>query len=287
MVIRRQGFGSTGHMSSVAVFGGAALGNVCQEVADGVLELLLRFGVNHIDTAASYGESELRIGPWMEKHRDDFFLATKTGERSYRGALDEFHKSLGRLQVDSVDLLQLHNLTHIEDWEQAFSEDGVVKAAVELREQGLAKHIGVTGHGLIAPAMHLRSLERVEFDSVLAPWNYPLYMNKRYREEFGRLVETCVDKGVAVQTIKGVTRGPLAEKPRIRDTWYEPLEDQKDLDMAVGWILGQERLFLNTAGDTKLLPRILEAAEKKKSIPSDEEMEKMVKSLGMTPLFVS
>ena len=269
------------------MFGAAALGNVCQEVADGVLELLLRFGVNHIDTAASYGDSELRIGPWMEKHRGKFFLATKTGERSYQGAMDEFKKSLERLQVESVDLLQLHNLTHIDDWEQAFSEKGVVKAAVELREQGLAKHIGVTGHGLLAPAMHMRSLKQVVFDSVLAPWNYPLYMNKRYREEFSRLVEVCVDRGVAVQTIKGVTRGPWAEKPRIRDTWYEPLEDQKDLDMAVGWILGQPPLFLNTAGDTKLLPLILEAADKDKSKPNDGEMKKMVKKLGMTPLFVS
>jgi aryl-alcohol dehydrogenase-like predicted oxidoreductase len=287
MVIRRQGFGSTGHKSSAAIFGAAALGNVCQETADEVLELLLRTGVNHIDTAASYGDSELRIGPWMEKHRGDFFLATKTEERSYQGALDEFKKSLERLQVTSVDMIQLHNLTHIDDWEKAMGPDGAVKAVLELKEQGYVKHIGVTGHGLIAPAMHLRSLERVEFDSVLVPWNYPMYMNKRYREEFKTLVESCADRGVAVQTIKGVTRGPWAEKCRIRDTWYEPLEEQADLDMAVSWVLGQQKLFLNTAGDTKLLPRILEAAEKEISKPGDDEMDKMVKRLGMTPLFVS
>lgn len=286
MVIRKRVFGSSGHMSSVAIFGAAALGNVCQGTADDTLEVLLRYGVNHIDTAASYGDSELRIGPWMEKHRDKFFLATKTGERSYQGALDEFHNSLKRLRVDSVDLLQLHNLTHVDDWDQAMSEDGAVKAVLELKEQGLAKNIGVTGHGLIAPAMHLRSLEKVDFDSVLAPWNYPLYKNKRYRDEFTKLVDTCKDRGVAVQTIKGVTKGPWADKSRIRDTWYEPLEEQKDLDWAVSWVVGQN-VFLNTAGDTGLLPRILEAAEKASVRPSDDMMEEMVERLGMAPLFVS
>jgi aryl-alcohol dehydrogenase-like predicted oxidoreductase len=287
MVIRKQAFGSTGHMSSAAVFGAAALGNVSQETADLTLELLLQYGVNHIDTAASYGESEASVGPWMEKHRNKFFLATKTEERSYQSAMDEFRKSLKRLQVESVDLIQLHNLTHIDDWEKAMSEDGAVKAVVELKEQGYTKNIGVTGHGLIAPAMHLRSLEKIPFDSVLVPWNYPLYRNLRYRGEFKKLVETCIDRGVAVQTIKGVTRGPWAEKKRTRNTWYEPLEDQNDLDMAVQWILGQPSLFLNTAGDTQLLPKILKAAEKEMSMPGDEEMEKMADKLGMTPLFVS
>lgn len=287
MFIRKQGFGTTGHMSSVAIFGAAAIGRASQEEADEVLELLLRYGVNHIDTAASYGESELRIGRWMKRHRDDFFLATKTGERSYQGAIDEFGRSLERLRVESVDLLQLHNLVHIDDWERAFSEDGAVKAALELKETGRARFIGVTGHGLLTPVMHMRSLGRAEFDSVLVPWNYPLYRNQRYRKEFMGLVEMCVDKGVAVQTIKGVTKGPWAKKKRSRRTWYEPLENQTDLDMAVGWILGQPPVFLNTAGDVGLLPRVLEAAEKDLGKPSDEEMEEMSQRVGMSPLFVS
>ncbi len=286
-MIRKQFFGSTGHKSSVTLFGAAVLGKVTQEVADEVLKLLLEHGVNHIDTAASYGDSELRIGPWMGEHRDKFFLATKTGERTYTAAKKEFGNSLKRLQVSSVDLLQLHNLVHPDDWDKAMGDDGVLKAATEARDQGLVKNIGVTGHGLLAPTMHKRSLERYEFDSVLMPWNYPLYMNAKYRKDFEELVEMCADRGVAVQTIKSVTRGPWAEKPRTRSTWYEPLEAQEDLDLAVSWIIGQERIFLNTAGDVNILQRVLDAASRHRERPSDSEMDGLVEERKMTSLFVS
>lgn len=274
-------------MSSVTLFGAAALGKVTQEVADGVLKLLLEHGVNHIDTAASYGESELRVGPWMGEHRDKFFLATKTGERTYKAAKKEFNNSLKRLQVENVDLLQLHNLVHPDDWDTAMGDKGALKAAVEAKEQGLVKNIGVTGHGLLAPTMHKRSLERYEFDTVLLPWNYPLHMNSRYRKDFEELVKMCADRGVAVQTIKSVTRGPWAEKPRTRRTWYEPLEAQEDLDLAVSWVIGQEGLFLNTAGDVDVLPRVLDAASRHRSLPSDAQMKALVESRKMTSLFVS
>lgn len=286
-MIRKQFFGSTGHKSSVTLFGAAVLGKVTQEVADEVLKLLLEHGVNHIDTAASYGDSELRIGPWMGEHRDKFFLATKTGERTYTAAKKEFGNSLKRLQVSSVDLLQLHNLVHPDDWDKAMGDDGVLKAATEARDQGLVKNIGVTGHGLLAPTMHKRSLERYEFDSVLMPWNYPLYMNAKYRKDFEELVKMCADRGVAVQTIKSVTRGPWAEKPRTRSTWYEPLEAQGDLDLAVSWIIGQERIFLNTAGDVIILQRVLDAASRHRERPSDSEMDGLVEERKMTSLFVS
>lgn len=287
IMIRKQFFGSTGHKSSATLFGAAALGNVTQETADDVLKLLLEHGVNHIDTAASYGDSELRIGPWMEDHRDKFFLATKTGERTYSAGKKEFSNSLERLQVKNVDLLQLHNLVHPDDWDMAMGADGVLRAAVEARDQGLLKYIGVTGHGLLAPTMHKRSLERFEFDSVLMPWNYTLYMNTKYRRDFEELVGICVDKGVAVQTIKSVTRGPWAEKPRTRGTWYEPLEAQEDLDLVVSWIIGQEGIFLNTAGDVNILPRILDAARRHRGRPSDSQMKGLVKARRMTNLFVS
>jgi len=286
-MIRKQFFGSTGHKSSVTLFGAAALGNVTQDVADGVLGLLLENGVNHIDTAASYGDSELRIGPWMGEHRDKFFLATKTGERTYSEGKKELSNSLKRLQVKNVDLLQLHNLVHPDDWDRAMGKDGVLKAATEARDQGLVKYIGVTGHGLLAPTMHKRSLEKYEFDSVLLPWNYPLYMNARYRNDFEELVRICKDRGVAVQTIKSVTKGPWAEKPRTRRTWYEPLEAQEDIDLAVSWVIGQEGIFLNTAGDVNLLPKILESANKHKERSSDSQMEELVTARKMTSLFVS
>ena len=287
IMISKQFFGSTGHKSSATLFGAAALGNVSQNTADDVLKLLLEHGVNHIDTAASYGDSELRIGPWMEKHRDKFFLATKTGERTYSGAKKEFNNSLKRLQVSSVDLIQLHNLVHPDDWDKAMGDEGVLKAAIEARDQGIVKYIGVTVHGLLAPAMHKRSLERFEFDSVLTPWNYPLYKNARYRKEFEELVKMCVDRGVAVQTIKSVTRGPWAEKPRTRRTWYEPLEAQEDIDLAVSWIIGRDGIFLNTAGDVDILPRVLDAASRHRERPTDSKMDSLVEARKMTSLFVS
>jgi aryl-alcohol dehydrogenase-like predicted oxidoreductase len=166
-MIRKQAFGETGHKSTVTLFGGAAIGWVTQEEADQVLDLLLKYGVNHIDTAASYGDAELRIGPWMERHRSQFFLATKTGERTYSEAKDEISNSLDRLKVKSLDLLQLHNLTHPDDWDLTFADCGAFKAAVEARDQGLTRFIGVTGHGLYSAAMHIRSLVRYEFDSII------------------------------------------------------------------------------------------------------------------------
>ena len=286
-MIRKQAFGNTGHKSTATLFGGAAIGQVTQKTADQVLELLLKYGVNHIDTAASYGDSELRIGPWMEKHRNNFFLATKTGERTYKQAKDEIQKSLNRLRVDKVDLLQLHNLTHINDWDQAFAEDGALKAAVEAREQGLTRFLGVTGHGLLTAAMHMRSLERYEFDSVLLPWNYILSKESRYSQEFNQLLSMCNDRGIAVQTIKSITKGPWGVQDRVHNTWYDPLDDQKDIDRAVSWILGHNSIFLNTCSDVQLLPKVLDAASRFDEKPTDEEMEKMVKDSRMSRLFVS
>ena len=286
-MIRRQPFGGTGHRSSAVLFGGAAVGKVSQGVADEVLEMLLRHGVNHIDTAASYGESELRIGPWMKDHRDDFFLATKTGQRKYGEAKAEIRRSLERLRVDSVDLIQLHNLTHPDDWDVAMGGDGALKAAVEAKETGLTRFIGVTGHGLMAAAMHLRSLERHPFDSVLLPWNYVLSKEDRYSQGFSALLEICKDRNVAFQTIKSITKGPWAGKKRTRSTWYEPLEDQADIDRAVSWILGQGNIFLNSTSDPELLSRVLDSASRFDGWPVDEEMERMVGDSSMSRLFVS
>jgi aryl-alcohol dehydrogenase-like predicted oxidoreductase len=286
-MIRKQPFGQTGNKSTATIFGGAALGRITQEEADHVRDQLLKYGVNHIDTAASYGDSELRIGPWMESHRNDFFLATKTGRRTYQEAHDEIRKSLERLKVDHVDLLQLHNLTHPDDWDVAMADEGALEAAVEAKDQGLTRFIGVTGHGLLAAAMHMRSLERYEFDSVLLPWNYVLLKSERYRQEFERLLEICKDRGVAVQTIKSITKGPWADKDRTRNTWYEPLEEQGDIDKAVSWILGEGYIFLNTCSDTHLLPRVLDAASRFEGKPSDAEMERMVEERRMSRLFVS
>jgi aryl-alcohol dehydrogenase-like predicted oxidoreductase len=279
-------FGRTNHMSTRTLFGAAALSRVSQAEADRTLEVLLKYGVNHIDTAASYGDAELRIGPWMAKHRGDFFLATKTGERTYQKAHDQIRQSLERLQVDQIDLIQLHNLADPEEWEVAMEPGGALEAAIEARDEGLVRFIGVTGHGTGIAAMHLRSLERFDFDSVLLPYNYPMMQNTKYAADFEALVKLCQKRNVAVQTINSITRGPWGEKERSRSTWYEPLEDQADIDRAVHWVLSRPGIFLNTAGDVNLLPKVLEAASRFEATLSDEAMKTFVEQREMTPLFV-
>jgi aryl-alcohol dehydrogenase-like predicted oxidoreductase len=284
-MIERRPFGRTGHRSTVTLFGGAALAQVDQAAADRTLELLLRHGVNHIDTAARYGDSELRIGPWMARHRKDFFLATKTGSRSAREAREDIHRSLERLRVDHVDLIQLHSLWHPDDWDQTMGPGGALEAAIEAREQGLARFIGVTGHGWTIAAMHRRSLARFDFDSVLLPFNYFMARNERYRQSFEEILAICRERNVAVQVIKSIARGPWAAADHTHATWYQPLEAQADIDRAVHWILDLPGIFINTVGDLTLLPRVLDAASRFERRPPDEEMTAMLGSARMTSLF--
>ena len=284
-MIEKRRFGRTGHMSTVTVFGAAALKNVSQADADRTLDLLLEHGVNHIDTAPRYGDAELRIGPWMRAHRDDFFLATKTGQRTYAAARDEIRRSLDGLRVESVDLLQLHSLAHPGEWEIAMGAGGALEAAVEARAEGLTRFIGVTGHGWSIASMHLRSLERFDFDSVLLPWNYVMYENERYREDFDAVCALCEERDVAVQTIKSVARGPWATTEPNRNTWYQPLEDPADIERAVHWVLAKPRIFLNTVGDLDLLPVVLEAASRFEASPGDDAMRAVIEARRATPLF--
>ncbi len=278
-------FGRTGHESTRTLFGAAALGRVSQKEADQTLEVLLEYGINHIDTAASYGDSELRIGPWMEKHRDKFFLATKSGERTYKGAWEELQNSLKRLRVDHVDLWQMHALMDPEEWEVAMGPDGALKAFVEAREKGLARFLGVTGHGMDIAAMHQRSLKRFDFDAVLLPYNFPLLQDEQYAAEFKALVSTCKNRNVAVQTIKSLARRPWGDQEKTRATWYQPFETQEAIDKAVHWVLGMPGIFLNTVGDIHVLPKVLDAASRYESRPTVEEMEELVAEYDMEPLF--
>lgn len=284
--ILRRPFGRTGHNSSVTLFGAAALSGVSRVDADKTMELIIQYGVNHIDTAASYGEAEVRLGPWMAKHRKDFFLATKTGERTYAKAREEIHRSLERMQVDNFDLIQLHNLVHPDDWELAMGAGGALEAAIEAREQGLVRFIGVTGHGLAVAAMHNRSLRTFDFDSILLPWNYVMKRTERYAADFERVVGLAKEKGVAIQTIKSIMRGPWGAAERSRSTWYEPLEDQSDIERAVHFVLGRGDVFLNTVGDINMLPKVLEAASRFAGYgPSDEEMSDMLGKRRMSSMF--
>lgn len=278
-------FGRTGHESSRVIFGAAALGSMRQERADQVLEVLLEFGVNHIDTAASYGDSELRIAPWMARHRERFFLATKTSERSGDAARASLERSLTRLGVDFVDLIQLHNLVEPDEWEVAHGPGGAVEALARARDEGLVRFIGVTGHGLRIPGMHLRSLERFDFASVLLPYNYALMSVDRYRADVEALLEVCGQRGVAVQTIKSVARRRWPEGAERQFSWYEPLADGDVLVRAVRYVLGRPGLFLNSSSDSRLLRPILAAAAAGGPVPADEEMAADVRRHEISPLF--
>jgi aryl-alcohol dehydrogenase-like predicted oxidoreductase len=286
MAIEVQAFGRSGHMSTRTIFGAASLSAVTQEEADRTLEVLLHYGVNHIDVAASYGDAELRIAPWLERYRGHFYLATKTDARTAQEAKEELHRSLERMRVDYVDLWQLHNLVDPIEWDVALSPGGALEAAIEARTQGLVRAIGVTGHGLQIAATHRRSLERFDFDTVLLPYNYLTMQSPYYAENFNALVATCQQRNVAVQTIKSIAYRPWMGRPHTHAVWYEPLEDQQDIDRSVHWVLKRQGLFLNTAGDIHLLPRVLDAASRFQVGTPDEEMQAMVARLAMEPLFV-
>ncbi len=285
-MIERARFGRTGHQSTRTIFGAAALSRATAADVDRAFGLVERFGLNHLDTAASYGESELLLAPWLTRNgRDRFFLATKTGERAYRGARDQIRASLERLGVDHVDLIQLHNLMDPTEWETALGPDGALRAAVEARDAGLARFIGVTGHGITVAKRHRESLQRFDFDTVLFPYNATQLRDPAYAADVEALLATCAERDVAVQTIKSITLGPWAERPADSRTWYEPLTDQSDIDLAVRFVLGREGLFLNTTSGIDLLPKVLDAASRGGPRPSEREMAGLVERRGMTPLF--
>jgi aryl-alcohol dehydrogenase-like predicted oxidoreductase len=280
-------FGRTGHQSSRVIFGAAALGRMRQERADELLPLLRQHGVNHLDTAASYGESELRLAPWLREHRNEFFLATKTGERTGDGARAELERSLQRLGVDHVDLIQLHNLVEPDEWDVAHSPNGAVAALAQARDEGLVRFIGVTGHGLRIAEMHHRSLERFDFDSVLLPFSYVQLGNEAYRTDVDALLALCAERNVAVQTIKAIARRRWADDDQPHYSWYEPLIDDDAIARAVHFVLSHGQLFLNTTSDARLLPVVLAAAETAASAgrPADTALDADVLAHAMRPLF--
>lgn len=285
-MIETQPFGRTGHESTRVIFGAAALGAMSQARADQTLETVREFGVNHLDTAASYGESELRLAPFLADHRDEVFLASKTGERTGARARRELERSLDRLGVDQVDLIQLHNLVEPGEWEVAFAPGGVVEAMVEARDECLVRFIGVTGHGLRIAERHRASLERFAFDSVLLPYNHLVRQDPVYRTESDALIATCVERGVAVQTIKSIARRRWpADSADPHYAWYQPLADAEAITRAVAYVLGRPSLFLNTSSDATQLRTTLEAAAGDQIVPSDQAMDQDVHDHDMAPLF--
>ena len=286
-MIEKIPFGRTGHTSTRTIFGAAALGGMRQERADVVLELIREHGINHIDVAASYGDAELRLAPFLSSHRSDYFLATKTGQRSGDAAREELERSLARMEVDQVDLIQMHNLTDEAGWQTAMDSGGALEALVKAKQEGLVKFIGVTGHGTYAPAMHLKSLDAYDLDSVLVPYNYSMRQQSEYAEDLEQLIDTCDDRQVAVQTIKAVALRRWTESdPDKRFSWYKPITDAAPLKRAVDYVLSRPGLFLNTTSDATLLKAIFEAAAGSIIEPAEADLAADCEKLGMEALFV-
>ncbi len=285
--IERIPFGATGHDSTRIIFGAAALGGMRQDKADDVLEMVVRAGINHFDVARSYGEAELRLAPFLSEHRSELFLATKTGQRNGSDARRELEESLSRMQVDQVDLIQLHNLTDQPGWERAMAADGALAALVRARDEGLVRFIGVTGHGTYAPEMHSKSLAEYDFASVLVPYNFSMRQNPQYRDDLEALLTTCAEKQVAVQTIKAIARRRWTDDDAgKRFSWYMPIRDPDAIARAVAYVLGRASLFLNTTSDATLLPAVFEAAMTRSPVPDDAAMAADAQALGVEPLFI-
>jgi len=285
-MIPTQPFGRTGHDSSRIIFGAAAFSDVSQADADRTIDMVIDNGINHFDTAASYGDAEIRLGPWLKHHRDKVFIGTKTGERTRQAAHDEIRRSLERMQVDSVDLIQLHNLVDQDEWNTAFGPGGALEAAIEARDEGLVRFIGVTGHGVEVAARHAESLAQFPFDAVLLPYSFVMMQNPQYAADFNALAAICAERGVAMQTIKAITRRPWPEgAPHETSTWYDPLRDQDGIDLAVHWVLGNSQVFLNTVSDIHVLERVLDAAHRLAERPDDLRMQELVNRYDMAPLF--
>jgi aryl-alcohol dehydrogenase-like predicted oxidoreductase len=254
-------FGRTGHFSTVAIFGAAAFGQVDQAEADRCVEMIINAGVNHIDVAPSYGEAELRLGPWMPRERKRFFLGCKTMERTKDGAAAELRRSLERLRVDSFDLFQIHAVTSLEDLDAATRPGGALEAIVAARQEGLTRFIGITGHGVNSPAVFLEALRRFDFDSMLFPINFVQYANREYRRNSEELIRQCRAKDVGTMIIKSITRSPWGEAAHEYHTWYKPFEDTEMVQKSVDFALSQDITGICTAGDTRLLPLVLKACE--------------------------
>ena len=278
-------FGRTGHMSTVAIFGAAGLSEVSQEVADKAMEQIIAAGVNHIDAARSYGEAEVRIGPWMKRERGRFFLGSKTGKRTREAAWQELQETLQRLQIESLDLYQCHAITSMEELDAVTMKGGALEAFVDAREKGLTKYLGITGHGVNAPQIYLEALRRFDFDSVLFPINFVQMVNPEYRRYAEALIAECKAKDVGTMVIKSITKAPWGDRPHTATTWYEPFEKMDEIQKGVNFALSYEVTGVCTAGDPRILPLVLQACENFTPLGQDEKEEMIKSGEQYEPLF--
>ena len=279
-------FGRTGHASTVAIYGAAAFWQISQEKANAVMESVMAAGINHIDVAPSYGQAEERLGPFLEGRADQFFIGCKTMERSKEGAAAEMRRSLQRLHLDHFDLYQFHAVTRLEELDEIFRPGGALEAVLEARQQGLLRFIGITGHGVDAPAIYREALRRFDFDSVLFPLNFVQYANPYYRTEAELLLEECQQRNVGTMIIKSITKGPWSERTRTHNTWYEPFADPQMIQKAVNFALSQKVTGLCTAGDVSVLPLVIQACENFTPLSQAEQEALVASARHYEPLFV-
>lgn len=283
--MQKRRFGRTGHLSTVAIFGAVAFGSCSQKTADAMMEKVLAAGVNHIDVAPSYGHAELRVGPWMARIRSQVFLGCKTTERTKKGAAAEFKRSLKRLQVEAFDLYQFHAVTTFAELDQIFAPGGAFEAVMEAKKAGLTQYVGITGHGIDAPAIYLEALRRYDFDSVLFPINFVLFANPTYRQNALELLKVCRAKDVGTMIIKSTCRAPWGERKHTQTTWYENFTDPQNIQKAVNFVLSQDVTGLCTAGDLGVLPMVLGACEHFTALTPAEQEAQIATAGEFEPLF--
>ena len=283
--MEKRRFGRTGHMSTVAIFGAAGFWSVDQETADQALRTILDYGVNHIDVAPSYGVAEDRLSSWMPGHREDFFVGCKTMERSKEGAAAEMRRSFKKLNMDSFDLYQIHAITSMQELDEVTRKGGALEALIAAREEGLTRYLGITGHGFDTPAIFIEALQRFDFDSVLFPLNFVQYANPTYRRDSQELLRLCEERDVATMAIKTITKGPWGDQEHRYHTWYEPFDELPDIQEAVNFALSHNVSGLCTAGDTRLLPLVLQACEDFRPLDEDEQEQMITYGANFNPLF--
>ncbi|MCI0791133.1 MAG: aldo/keto reductase [Chloroflexi bacterium] len=271
--MEKRRLGRTEHHSTVVTIGTAGLGRVTQEVADRGVELMLKHGVNHVDIAPTYGEAMERMAPWMSRIRDSVFLGSKTRARTKPEAWENIRSIMTRLGVESFDLFQLHSVGIMDDLNAVTGPGGALEALVEMKEQGLTRFIGITGHGPDVPNVHLEALRRFDFDTIMFPVSAAIYRNAAYRDSAKELLATAKDRDVGIQTIKMLARGGWGDRDRETTTWYDPHREQPEIDSALWWVLSQPMHTAPSAGDVTLWPKVLDAAERYSPMSADQQEE--------------
>jgi aryl-alcohol dehydrogenase-like predicted oxidoreductase len=283
--MEKRELGRTGHFSSVAIFGGAAFWDITQSMANQVMEQVLVAGVNHIDIAPSYGVAEDRMGSWLKRERQRFFLGCKTMERSAKGAWNEMQASLKRLQVEQFDLYQIHAITTQEELDAALRKGGVIETLMKAREEGITRYLGITGHGMQSPALFLQAIQRFDFDTIMFPLNYALFAQDEYRMGALELLRECKARRIGTMIIKSVARAPWNEKQKTHTTWYEPFHILQTIQESVNFVLSQDVTGLCMAGDVTVIPMVLQACEHFTQLSEDEQKTLIERGKTMEMIF--